>query len=297
MTQHLSQLSKCFDRFLLPAILVVSLLALSPTVAPAKDLDVELQMGGQKLRAAFQPVVTEARKSTVEIWCGSKHVAMGVVLDNEGHILTKASELQSNITCRFFDETETRAKLLAADREYDLALLEVKHDKLIPIQWADEDLADIGRWVVTTGIEESPIAIGMSSVRSIDIPKVRGKAWLGVVMDVAIDRPKIQSIRPFSSASRSGLRTGDVILQISDKVVESRDHMISALSKFTPGDSLFVRVLRGSDYKNFQITLDKHGKDAFHRQEIQNRMGAKLSNRRAGFTGVMQHSSVMSSHN
>ena len=145
MTQHLSQLSKRFDRFLLPAILVASLLALSPAVAPAKDLDVDLQMGGRKLRAAFQPVVADARKSTVEIWCGSKHVAMGVVLDNEGHILTKASELQSNITCRFFDETETRAKLLAADREYDLALLEVKHDKLIPIQWADEDLAAIGQ--------------------------------------------------------------------------------------------------------------------------------------------------------
>jgi serine protease Do len=136
----------------------------------------------------------------------------------------------------------------------------------------------------------------MSSVNSIDIPKERGKAWLGIEMDVATERPKIQSIRPFSSASRSGLRTGDVILQVSDSIVESRDHMISALSKFTPGDSLFVRVLRGRDYKNFQITLDSRGKDTFHRQAIQNRMGAKLSNRRAGFVGVMQHDTVMSSH-
>ena len=297
MNQNLSQPPRLSDRLLLPAMLVASILALSPAIAPAKDLDVELQLGGRKLRAAFQPVVSEVRKSTVEIWCESKHVAMGVVLDNEGHILTKASELQSNITCRFSDETEVRAKFLAADREYDLALLDVEHDKLVPIKWANEDLADIGRWVVTAGIDESPIAIGMSSVRSINIPKVRGKAWLGIEMDVATDRPKIQSIRPFSSASRSGLRTGDVILQVSDKVVDTRDLMISALSQFTPGDSLFVRVLRGSDYKNFQVTLDRWGKDAFHRQAIQNRMGAKLSNRRAGFIGVMQHDSVMSSHN
>jgi len=295
MTRNLSRITM-LDRLFLPAMIMVSLLTLSPTVAPAKDLDVDMQMGGRKLRAAFQPVVSEARKSTVEIWCGSKHVAMGVVLDNEGHILTKASELQSNITCRFFDETEVRAKFVAADREFDLALLDVEHDKLTPIQWASEDLDKIGRWVVTAGIEESPVAVGMSSVNSIDIPKERGKAWLGIEMDVATERPKIQSIRPFSSASRSGLRTGDVILQVSDSIVESRDHMISALSKFTPGDSLFVRVLRGRDYKNFQITLDSRGKDTFHRQAIQNRMGAKLSNRRAGFVGVMQHDTVMSSH-
>jgi len=295
MTRNLSRITM-LDRLFLPAMIMVSLLTLSPTVAPAKDLDVDMQMGGRKLRAAFQPVVSEARKSTVEIWCGSKHVAMGVVLDNEGHILTKASELQSNITCRFFDETEVRAKFVAADREFDLALLDVEHDKLTPIQWASEDLDKIGRWVVTAGIEESPVAVGMSSVNSIDIPKERGKAWLGIEMDVATERPKIQSIRPFSSASRSGLRTGDVILQVSDSIVESRDHMISALSKFTPGDSLFVRVLRGRDYKNFQITLDSRGKDTFHRQAIQNRMGANLSNRRAGFVGVMQHDTVMSSH-
>jgi len=266
------------------------------SVAQAEDLDTELQLNGRKLRAAFKPVVSEARQSTVEIWCGSKHVAMGVVLNEEGHILTKASELQPNIVCRFQDETEVRAKFIAADRAYDLALLDIEYDKLTPINWSEHDMTDVGRWVVTPGIGASPIAVGVSSVSTIDIPKDRGKPWMGIEMDVAAERPKIRSRRPFSSASRSGLRTGDVILQVSEMVVDNREKMFEALSRYRPGDSLFVRVLRGQEYKNFQITLDSRGKGAFHRQAIQNRMGNKLSHRRKGFNGVLQHDTVMSSH-
>ncbi|MBD3673324.1 MAG: PDZ domain-containing protein [Planctomycetaceae bacterium] len=285
-----------FQEFFPLALLILATLLASPAVAPAKDLDADLQLSGRRLRAAFQPVVAAARKSTVEVWCQNKHVAMGVVIDSEGHILTKASELQANPTCRFYDDSEIRSKLLAADREYDLALLHVDKDELHPIQWAETDMQEMGRWVITPGLEASPVAVGVSSVKSLDIPKIRGKAWLGIEMDVAVEQAKIQSIRPFSSASRSGLRSGDIILQVSDIVVENRDKMFNALKGYSPGDSLFVRVLRGQEYLNFQVTLGRSNEDHFHRQAIQNRMGAKLSTRRAGFQGIMQHDTVMSSH-
>lgn len=282
--------------FLPLALLIAAALFASPAIAPAKDLEADLQLSGRRLRAAFQPVVADARKSTVEIWCRSKHVAMGVVIDPEGHILTKASELQSNPICRFYDDSEIRAKMIAVDREYDIALLHVEKDELHPITWADNDMEDMGRWVVTPGIQASPVAIGVSSVKSLNIPKIRGKAWMGIEMDVAENRAKIQSIRPFSSASRSGLRSGDIILQVSDIIVDNRDKMFSVLKQYGPGDSLFVRVLRGNEYMNFQVTLGRSNENHFHRQAIQNRMGAKLSTRRAGFQGILQHDTVMSSH-
>lgn len=295
-TPRRSQLLLKIRDSLLFTLLVLAALFASPAIAPAKDLEADLQLSGRRLRAAFQPVVADARKATVEIWCRSKHVAMGVVIDPQGHILTKASELQSNPICRFYDDSEIRAKLLAVDRDYDIALLHVEKDELHPVVWAETDMQEMGRWVITPGIEDSPVAIGVSSVKSLDIPKVRGKAWMGIEMDIAETRAKIQSIRPFSSASRSGLRSGDIILQVSDIVVDNRDKMFSVLKKYSPGDSLFVRVLRGKEYMNFQVTLGRSNEDHFHRQAIQNRMGAKLSTRRAGFVGILQHDTVMSSH-
>lgn len=266
--------------------------------AGEKSLDGELQLTGKRMRKVFAPAVKQARASTVELWCRGKQVALGTVIDDEGHILSKASELQSDVHCRFPDGDEVRAGLVAIDRKYDLALLHVERDELTPVVWADQDLAEVGRWVITPGIDETPLAVGVSSVERISIARPYGRGELGVHLDAAEKRPTISHVSPFSAAARCGLQVGDVILQMADRVVDSTDSWNHTINRYHPGDTFFLRVLRDNkDYLNFQVTLERGFKNRFRdRQSVQNAMGVKLSTRRADFNNVLQHDTILSSN-
>lgn len=294
-SQHCAPRSFPVSRFLLMVCLLTGVSGIAQA-EEANKLHESLQLSGARMRKVFAPAAQNAQASTVQLWCNKKQVALGTVLDDEGHILSKASELQSEAYCCFPDGQKVRAKLLAVDRKYDLALLHVDRDELTPAAWAENDLADVGRWVISTGIEETPVAVGVSSVKSINIPGMRGPGDLGVKIDEKELRPTILSLDPFGAAARSGLQARDVILQMADHVVDSTDSWEKSMNRYHPGDTFFLRVLRGNDYLNFQVTLGSNLSKAFRRQAIQNSMGVKLSCRRSGFNDVLQHDSSLAAN-
>ncbi|HUG18786.1 MAG TPA: PDZ domain-containing protein [Planctomycetaceae bacterium] len=277
--------------------LVLVALILTSGQAFAQDNDQKLkpefQMSGKRTLAAFQAVVGNARLSTVEIWCNSQVCAYGAVLDEEGHIITKASELQLSPECRFHDGATARANIIAVDRECDLALLKVTHDRLVPIKWAEQDFTDVGRWVATPCLDELPRAVGVVAVGQLKIKRQGGNGELGVNMDQASTRPKIEMVTPFSSASRAGLKTGDVILQLAEYAIDTRDALQERVKLYKPGDTFFLRILRGHEYLNLHVTMGSNIQQAWERQGIQNRMGGKLSARRAGFEKILLHDTVL----
>ena len=48
----------------------------------------------------FQPVVESASQSVVKVFAGDKQLALGLIVDSDGLILTKASELQGELKCQ-----------------------------------------------------------------------------------------------------------------------------------------------------------------------------------------------------
>ncbi|MGH7967514.1 MAG: trypsin-like peptidase domain-containing protein, partial [Limisphaerales bacterium] len=64
-------------------------------------------------------------------------VALGAVVDSNGLVLTKASELRDGkLTCWLATEEEVSAEVLAVDDDEDVALVRVRASGLKPIQWA-----------------------------------------------------------------------------------------------------------------------------------------------------------------
>jgi serine protease Do len=277
--------------------LTLTALILTSGQAFAEDRDEKLkpefQISGSRFLSAFRSVVSDARRSTVELWCDGRACAYGVVLDTEGHILTKASELQLSPECRFHDGTTVRGAIIAVDRDCDLALLKVTHDRLHPVKWSNQDYTDVGRWVVTSCLEESPRAVGVVSVAQLKIRRANGQGILGLDFDASSERPKVESVAPFSSASRAGIKSGDIILQLAEYAIDTRDSLVERGKQFKPGDAFFLRILRGNEYHNLHVTMDANIHRAFERQGIQNRMGGKLSVRRAGFEKVLLHDTVL----
>ena len=62
----------------------------------------------------------------------------GTVVRKDGYIVTKASEVHGKLTCRI-GARELPATVVKSKTEYDLALLKVDANDLVPITWADGD--------------------------------------------------------------------------------------------------------------------------------------------------------------
>ena len=140
-----------------------------------------------KVLAAFRPLVEKTSLSTVRIYSDGKRAALGTVVDAEGFVFTKASELKGKLECQTVDGRRTEATLVGVDRKLDLAMLNVEWTNLVPVTWGDENEATLGTWMVTTGLERDPLGIGVMSASTRAIPRSNGA--LGVELQ---DSPRLR---------------------------------------------------------------------------------------------------------
>jgi serine protease Do len=84
----------------------------------------------------------------------------GFVIDPSGYIVTNNHVISGaeEITVRFHDDTELKAKLVGSDDKTDLALLKVDPPKpIVSLNWGDSDALRIGDWVLAIG---NPFGLG-----------------------------------------------------------------------------------------------------------------------------------------
>src|SRR5262249_4206669 len=117
-----------------------------------------------KLLAPFKPIVAAATESTVRIKCDDKDAVLGTIVDADGFILTKLSELKGVLFVRLPDGTEYEAQTVAAHKDTDLALLKVDVKGLKPVKFADTAKISRGTWVAASGSTSDPISVGIVSV-------------------------------------------------------------------------------------------------------------------------------------
>ena len=197
-------------------------------------------LGHPTVLNAFRNVVEAAASSTVKMICRGKVVALGTIVDADGLVATKCSELDGIVVCELQDGTRYQAELVATDRASDIALLKIPADGLTPIRWSDVDPPSVGGWVVTPGLGELPLAIGIVSV--VD-HEVRGGV-LGIVLTEDTDGPRITRIVQRSGAAEAGLRPGDVVTRIDGEVMRDSNAVIAKTSQALPGDVIELTILR-----------------------------------------------------
>src|SRR6516162_7633051 len=86
-----------------------------------------------KFMATFREVVSEPSASTVRILCDGKDTALGMIVDSDGWILTKANDLKGNVTCKLKDGRQFEAKIIGVHKEHDLAMLKIDAADLVPV--------------------------------------------------------------------------------------------------------------------------------------------------------------------
>lgn len=274
--------------------------ATNDSVTEGAPTPLELQLAGRSgghfsrndpsVLRAFREVVTTVSKCTVKVFCEDKQVAFGAILDAQGHIATKGSQLNGTIVCELADGTRHPAMLLGLDRPSDLAILQITAENLPAIAWRATGTPDAGSWVVTSGPSDLPQAIGIVSVAP---HAVRGGV-LGIQLAEDKPGPRINFLVPGGGAAAAGLQRGDIITHINDKAVESVQALVVSTGDHLPGEVVSVTILRGKEIQKRRATLGSLSRVlAGDQAQVQERLGGPLSERRDMFPSVLEHDTIL----
>ena len=243
------------------------------------------------VKSAFESVISQARISTVRIFQGDRQIAMGTIVDRDGIILTKASEVEGkSLICQFHDGSKRRAKVMEADRNTDLALLRVRASNLVPVKWDASGELSLGSILATPGHGTKPLAIG---VLSLNTHQVESDGVLGIMMARTDRGPRVTEVVDGSAAEKAGVEIGDQIVAMNSRPVDSLDMVISSVSQMLPGEVVRLKVIRDEQERELVATLGRRSDLDVDNGDFQSYLGGRLSFRRSGFGSVLQHDTFL----
>lgn len=249
--------------------------------------------------AVFEPLVSSATASTVKVMNGRRQLALGTVVDSDGYVLTKASELKGKVSCKFSDGRQASAKVVGIDPATDLALLKVDIDNVNVVQWKEGPAPLVGQWLATPNLKSSKLAVGIVGVDERVIPP--SDPFIGITMENLEDKDgvKITSVVARSPADDADLLINDVITHIDEIETKDIESLRKTLGQYDPNDRVTLSIIRASQDKKIKLTLGEKDKISPQndRSNQQNSMGSTPSRRRKDFPNAFQHDSMLSAIN
>jgi serine protease Do len=183
------------------------------------------------------------------------------------------------------------AVVAARHEGHDLALLRIPAENLPVIEWSSDLHPNVGKWVVTPSQEALPVAVGVVSVESREIPIERVKGVLAITLEDQDGAPRIKSVHPESGLV--GLAVGDVIEGVAQHLFDSPEALLDYVSLHQAGDTLTLVVLRGAKRFNVPATLVRPFGEFLPRSARLQQLGGGLSVLRSGFASAIQHDTVL----
>ena len=250
-----------------------------------------------RVLAAFRDVVSGPSKSTVQVFSDGREAALGAIVDANGFILTKASEIKGKLECKLQDGRKLEAQLVGREPNMDLAMLKVEAKDLPVITWSEVEAPPVGSWLATPGLHKDPVAVGVLSVSARKIAAPSG--YMGVQPDEDEKVARIAEVKRGSPAEKAGLLAKDIITKINGKEVKGRKQLVETIHAYQPGETIELVVQRGDAELTIKVTLMslsqifQNDRGMLDRAEFQNSLGGALSDRRAGFPSVIQHDTVL----
>src|SRR5436190_7833898 len=107
----------------------------------------------------------------------SRSLGSGFVISQDGYVLTNAHVVEGadEITVKFTDKRELKAKLIGADKRTDIALLKIDATAPLPaVRFGDPSKLKVGEWVVAIGSPfgfENTVTAGIVSAKGRSLPQ------------------------------------------------------------------------------------------------------------------------------
>jgi serine protease Do len=278
-----------------PLVLLVGAAALAQQPAYDTRLPPSRFRSGELVLRAFAPVAEATRFSIVKLEVDDDPVVLGTVVETNGLVLTKASELKpGKLTCWLASDKKVDAEILAIDEDADVALVRVQAEGLKPIQWTDDEVHP-GQWAITPGIASTPHAVGIVSALPRQIRHER--ALIGVQFDLGTSTPKIEEVRSGLGAAKAGLKSGDVIRAVNGNNVTNREQIVDTLREFRAGQKVKLRVERDEKEFDVEVQMMSLGSglvwEDLDLPSGRDRLTGEVSVRAEDFEQVIEHDTVL----
>ncbi len=243
--------------------------------------------------------------SIVNVIVDSRDACLGTFVDDEGRVVTKASELghaARRIDVLLADGLSVPGRVLAVDRALDLAILDTGVTDVVPVTFDGDREPALGDAVVTAGRGMAPLALGFRSLGPYASGRsdAASRALLGVALRPPTETERTQipggvgqvvaKLMPASGAARAGIAEGDAIIAIDGARLESAESAAVPLGMRAPGDEVRVEWSHAGERRESQVKLLRPPGMEMRRALS---TGAELSRRATGFGEVIQHDGVV----
>lgn len=245
------------------------------------------------LKKAFRESVGDHWKSTVQILEKNRQIALGAIVSIDGWIVTKASEVpDGKIDVRLFDGSKAEGMVKTRRTDLDLALIKIERIGLPVIAWDTRAEVPVGGWLISSDNRNLPVAIGVLSVSSRNVPRER--AVLGVTLGEPLASEKgalVEGVIEGSGADRAGVRTGDVIHRINGDALITRKEVLDRLGGLAAGQRVDVGIQREGTTESLTAQMMDLNHALLDPTEME--VNGEISARATGFQKVIQHDSVL----
>ena len=281
---------------------VITLLILTLGFAAGNTLPSDKRKNGPLIREALGPVQVALQESSAAFYNNetSRAFLYGTVVSEDGLILTKASELEQveDFHVRVGTKKYRTPKVLASDDLWDVALVRIEAEGLIPVKMGSKAEFAHGTWVVSNGSTERRFRRprpGIISANKREIP-LGGGVVMGVELKEEDDGILVGKVTEESGAEKAGIKEGDVILEIDGEAVTKRAQLLKMFKDRKAGETIKIKVKRGEEELAVEVELMSRVK-LYGRPKTRNDQlsGGDLqqSERRAGFPMVIQHETML----
>lgn len=250
---------------------------------------------------AIRPASQQAVASTVWVWTdttgrGKRPVVFGTVVGDGTKVLTKWSEIamaRGPIQVVGGDGKTAEATVEGVYQDEDLALLSLEGARYRPVDLSRVEAPRIGSFLIAASPDDTPASVGVVAVEARSL-REKDQAFLGVRLDPEHGGTgvRILGVEEESGALEAGLKEGDVILSVGEKIVNSLIEMRTALAGFGPGERVAIRYQR--DGAEAKVNAELKEKTESYQQvpggrlRQMEKMGTTLSLVRGGFPSVIQ---------
>lgn len=261
-------------------------------VAPPKDA-----FGAFEANQDLAKTAAAAHRSTVEILGDGKPVSLGLIVEPDGWIVTKRTELSGceQIVCSLADGRRLKTRVTGGSKEHDLALLKVDATDLPAAKWAKADGLRVGQIVASLGADPRPLHFGVVGGTRVSNPAVKGylpingkpttpKGLTGhVFTEVWKNRPDIGNIGELLKADDLITHLDDTPTPTPEEYSKLRDKRLAAADALV-GERIKLTIRRGEQTLHVFVPIIQSAQVS-----VYNWKQCPLSLRRNGFPAVFAH--------
>lgn len=265
-----------------------------PLLMPEERQAVDTQAA--ELSDAITPALATVAKSTVRVWSGSRRVAYGTVVGDGTKIISKWSEVARGTGKLRVDVAGSEyrdVKLTGVYEDEDLVVLDVEGKSLTPIDWTFE-APKLGSFLAAPQPDGKPAAFGVVSVLERNL-RDSDMAYLGVDADPKYEGKgvRVKNVEKGSGAFAAGLKSGDVIVKVGERVISGLQELKNSLTGVTPGSTIPVMIESNGRSETVNVLLGNRTPEMTQssggeRLEAMERMGGAISQVRTSFTHALQ---------